>query len=290
MSATAPAGALAHRPCARRHTRQSLGGRPVTRGALATAAAAARPDYRPVSFPRDYAELVRQCADSLVAAQADGVLLQEVQLPVAGLDSVSGDVEGNVETNITVRYLRQLLDAAFKRDGSQANTRVFFPDKLELALARGGAGATSDGVPAPDVTFAPAQLGDWPGPLTHIWEPSVFTLSGLSRLMNQHPLIEKRTAVSDVRFVVAYPSHNIDEMCEVAELHERVAQPTNRPIIVVNGELERVRSGYYPAFWSRKEMDILRAFCPRFEQIYYIHNFKGRYVYPAPTDLSPSRP
>ena len=37
-------------------------------------------------------------------------------------------------------------------------------------------------------------------------------------------------------------------------------------------------------------MDILRAFCPRFEQIYYIHNFKGRYVYPAPTDLSPSRP
>lgn len=94
-------------------------------------------------------------------------------------------------------------------------------------------------------------------------------------MMNQHPLIERRTAASDVRFVVAYPSHNIDEMVEVSELHQRVALPSKRPIIVVNGEMERIRSGYYPAFWSRSEMSILRDFCPRFEQVYYIHNFKG---------------
>ena len=32
---------------------------------------------------------------------------------------------------------------------------------------------------------------------------------------------------------------------------------------------------YYPFFWAKQEMDVLRSFAPRFEQVYFLHNFKG---------------
>jgi hypothetical protein len=35
------------------------------------------------------------------------------------------------------------------------------------------------------------------------------------------------------------------------------------------------RDSYYPFFWAKNEMDKLRDFAPRFQQIYFIHNFKG---------------
>lgn len=250
-----------------------LGRRAQRRARLTTQAVESRAGER-VRFPRDYSELVRQVQNSLQLAHADGVLLQEVQFPVAGLAACAGDAEGNAETNITIKLLRQLLDA-YKRDGTQERTRVFFPDTTELAVARGGAAATPDGVPAPANTFSPGAFGDYQGPCTHLFEPSFLTVSGLSRMLDQHPRIERRTKDSDARFVIAYPSHNIDELVEVAELHERVAKPTGRPIVVVMGEMERIRSGYYPAFWSRTEMALLREFTPKFEQVYYIHNFKG---------------
>jgi hypothetical protein len=100
-------------------------------------------------------------------------------------------------------------------------------------------------------------------------------MSGLSRMLNQHPRVEGRTSPTDARFVVAYPTMNIDEMVETADLYDAAAAPTGRPIVIVNGELERIRSGYYPAWWSRTEMARLREFTPLFTQVYYIHNFKG---------------
>jgi hypothetical protein len=35
------------------------------------------------------------------------------------------------------------------------------------------------------------------------------------------------------------------------------------------------RNSYYPFFWAKNEMDKLRDFAPRFQQIYFLHNFKG---------------
>lgn len=32
---------------------------------------------------------------------------------------------------------------------------------------------------------------------------------------------------------------------------------------------------YYPAFWSRSEMAVLRKFAPKFEQVYFIHSAFG---------------
>ncbi len=103
--------------------------------AASAAAGASRADYRPVPFPKSYKEMVAQAQDALLAAKADGLLLQEIQFPSGGLDSVAGDQEGNVENNLTVRYLRQIADA-FKRDGSQAHVRVFFPVKSTCAALR----------------------------------------------------------------------------------------------------------------------------------------------------------
>lgn len=59
------------------------------------------------------------------------------------------------------------------------------------------------------------------------------------------------------------------------ELHQKVAKAASSPIIVFNGELDRIRSGYYPPFVYPKLGRLAKSFIPNFEPAYYIHNFKG---------------
>ena len=59
------------------------------------------------------------------------------------------------------------------------------------------------------------------------------------------------------------------------ELHQKVAKAAGSPIIVFNGELDRIRSGYYPPFVYPKLGRLAKSFIPHFEPAYYIHNFKG---------------
>ena len=100
--------------------------------------------------------------------------------------------------------------------------------------------------------------------------------SGLGRRFGLLKSAAERVAdADDGAFVVAYPSANLDEMLQVKEIYEDVARPRGAPLLVVNGELDRIRSNYYPPFWARKEMEQLRAFVPYVEAVYYIHNFKG---------------
>ena len=192
---------------------------------------------------------------------------------------------------------------------------------MELGLAVGGAGRSSDGIPAPDNTFTPGPFAQFPGRCTWLCQPGVLTTSGLGRALGLLQPAAERTEPDDVAFCIAYPSLNLDEMSEVAALH--AARP-NVPIVTVNAELERIRSGcvptaapraprsaaaealrlrsYYPYFWAKQEMDVLRAFAPRFNPIYFLHNFKGSApavlfrAYPGPfqvllrgTDASGSR-
>lgn len=205
-----------------------------------------------------------------------------------------------MESNLVVAFLRDFV-RVWQRRGTLARLRVFFPDKVELGLAVGGAGRSSDGIPAPDNTFTAGPFAAFPGRCSWLCEQGLLTTSGLGRLLKMLQPAAERTAPDDVAIVVAYPSLNIDEMTEVAALH--AARP-DVPIITVNAELERIRSGYglrnlaallpcspfltpfwlaytrviryYPFFWAKGEMDALRAFAPRFEQAYFIHNFKAR--------------
>lgn len=61
----------------------------------------------------------------------------------------------------------------------------------------------------------------------------------------------------------------------VEELWKGAVKSTGHPIIVFNGELDRIRSGYYPSLFYPKIGKIAENFLPFFTQAYYIHNFKG---------------
>lgn len=243
---------------------------PCSRPVLARAGAADASTLPDVQLPRTYLELHTQARAALSAARRDGVLLQEVHFPPCGLEGVAGDVEGNVENNANQRHTRELV--SFLRGDELQRARVWMPDATELHLSRVGTSGTSDGVPAPDSASGAGPFASFSGRMSVLFEPSIFTVSGLSRMLGRHPRASQRSADDDSVHVVSYPSGNIDEMLETCELHE---DRPSTPLIVVNGELERVRSGYYPAFWARAEMGPLRLFCPQFQQVYLLHNFKG---------------
>ena len=76
------------------------------------------------TFPSDYAAMERQCRRALKAAVGDGVELCELQFPPGGLDLAPGDLEGNVECNLTTERLRGL--SRLRRVGVEKTTRVLF--------------------------------------------------------------------------------------------------------------------------------------------------------------------
>jgi hypothetical protein len=63
----------------------------------------------------------------------------QVEFPSAGLTAAQGDGDGQNEMNWSMGYLRQYLNAW---SDQAAGIRVYFPDNVELAVARSG--QTSD--------------------------------------------------------------------------------------------------------------------------------------------------
>lgn len=64
-------------------------------------------------------------------------------------------------------------------------------------------------------------------------------------------------------------------MLVVEELYREAVTNTARKLIIFNGELDRIRSGYYPAFFYPKLAALTKTLFPKMETVYYIHNFKG---------------
>lgn len=105
--------------------------------------------------------------------------------------------------------------------------------------------------------------------------------------LNKTPMAGK-IKDTDKIFIAAYPHFNVDgtlfppcillepfsEILYVEELWRALKDGT-KSIVVFNGELDRIRSGYYPSFFYPKIGKISKSFIPRFTQVYYIHNFKG---------------
>lgn len=91
----------------------------------------------------------------------------------------------------------------------------------------------------------------------------------------------------DSLLVIAYPSFNVNEMIAVDDAWRAMKkrregnQNPVPPVIVFNGELERIYSGYYPPVFyrrlakvaSKKDGGILAS--EGSEATYYIKNFKG---------------
>ena len=218
--------------------------------------------------------MIAQCQRAVQAALDDGVPLMEIQFPPGGLDTAPGDVEGNVENNLTVTHLRGIC-AQFERNETAKTTRVYFPDPIERSLALTGAAPTPDGVRPPENAQTKAQFANFPGPVDYLEAPDFLSVSGLDKLLNKRVTLDERVKPTDTGFVVAYPSLNTSELVRTKELYDgERRRGTNRPVIVCNGELERTRSNYYPPFWNAAEMGPLRGFAREFEGVYF-SNFKG---------------
>uniref|UniRef100_A0A0A9DME9 DUF1995 domain-containing protein n=1 Tax=Arundo donax TaxID=35708 RepID=A0A0A9DME9_ARUDO len=132
-------------------------------------------------------------------------------------------------------------------------TRIFFPEANEVSFARQSA-------------FEGCSLK-----LDYLTKPSLFEDFGFATKVK----MADRVRPEDETFLVAYPYFNVNEMLVVEELYKEAVVGTNRKLIIFNGELDRIRSGYYPSFFYPKLAELSKTFLPKLETVYYIHNFKG---------------
>lgn len=109
--------------------------------------------------------------------------------------------------------------------------------------------------------------------LDYLTKPSFFEDFGFTEKVK----MADRVKPEDELFVVAYPYFNVNEMLVVEELYKAAVSNTSRKLIIFNGELDRIRSGYYPPFFYPKLAALSKTLFPEMETVYYIHNFKGRY-------------
>lgn len=207
----------------------------------------------PVPFPMDYTQLLQQAKEATQLAVKDDKQLMEIEFPTAGLESVPGDGEGGIEMTGSVELLREFCDLVVSPDQT-AKTRVFFPEANEVTFARNSA-------------FGGCSLK-----LDYLTKPSLFEDFGFGTKVK----MADRVKPEDELFLIGYPYFNVNEMLVVEELYKEAVANTSRKMIIFNGELDRIRSGYYPRFFYPKLGALLETFLPKMETIYYIHNFKGR--------------
>ncbi|GBF90219.1 low PSII accumulation, chloroplastic [Raphidocelis subcapitata] len=235
----------------------------------AVAARAQQPGAALTALPSEYPAAVRQAQMAIKAAIADGVKLLEVEVPTLSLTASQGDGEGMNEMNASMDLLARTL-AAFG-EGAEG-VRVFFPDQQELAVARSGQTMDpSAGRAALDPKFEDSSRFKF-GYLTK--QNMIWSTLGVNFGQKFSPADLVKD--SDKLFVVAYPSFNPrEELSATFDLWKREGAPKGRPLIVFNGELDRIRGGYYPGFAFGELSKLGKEFIPQFEAAYYIRNFKG---------------
>ncbi|KRH76352.1 hypothetical protein GLYMA_01G147700v4 [Glycine max] len=190
-----------------------------------------------VPFPADYSELLEQ----------------EIEFPTAGLGSVPGDGEGGIEMTESMQLIREFCDR-FISSEKATRTRIFFPEASEVDFAR-------------QSVFSGCSFK-----LDYLTKPSFFEDFGFVEKIK----MSDRVKTGDELFLVGYPYFNVNEILVVEELYKEAVLNTERKLIIFNGELDRIRSGYYPSFFYPKLAALTKTFLPMMETVYYIHNFKGR--------------
>eukprot|EP00850_Spirogloea_muscicola_P007841 SM000040S14853 [mRNA] locus=s40:733852:735758:+ [translate_table: standard] len=168
-------------------------------------------------------------------------------VPAAALAVRASDAEGGVEMTESVGHIRDFCRIFSRRP---ASVRIFFPDVNEVASARQG-------------TFSGTQFQ-----LDYLTKVTGFEDIGFGKKLR----MEDRVRDSDEVFIAAYPHFNVNEMLAVEDLWSTAARPAGKPIIIFNGELDRI---HYPAFFYPKLGRLAKSFLPHLEAAYYLHNFKG---------------
>ncbi|KAK2373700.1 hypothetical protein QL285_074718 [Trifolium repens] len=206
-----------------------------------------------IPFPFDYSQLLEQARVAVELAMKDNKQLMEIEFPTAGLESVPGDGEGGIEMTGSMQLIREFCDLSISSEKA-TRTRIFFPEASEVDFAR-------------QSVFSGASFK-----LDYLTKPSFFEDFGFVEKVK----MSDRVKEGDELFVVAYPYFNVNEMLVVEELYKEAVVNTERKLIIFNGELDRIRSGYYPPFFYPKLAGLTKSFLPAMETVYYIHNFKGR--------------
>ncbi|CAH1451796.1 unnamed protein product [Lactuca virosa] len=206
-----------------------------------------------VPFPGDYEELLDQAKEATQVALNDGIQLMEIEFPTAGLESVPGDGEGGIEMTGSMQLIREFCDLLVVPEKA-TKTRIFFPEANEVQFARKS-------------VFGGASFK-----LDYLTKPSFFQDFGIVEKVK----MVDRVKEEDELFIVGYPYFNVNEMLVVEELYREAVASTARQMIIFNGELDRIRSGYYPSFFYPKLAQLSKTLFPVMETVYYIHNFKGR--------------
>ncbi|KAF7849555.1 hypothetical protein BT93_L0638 [Corymbia citriodora subsp. variegata] len=199
-----------------------------------------------VPFPGDYDELLEQAKRATELAVSDKRQLMEIEFPTSGLDSVPGDGEGGIEMTGSMQLIREFCDQLVDAE-KVTRTRIFFPEANEVKFARKSA-------------FEGSSFK-----LDYLTKPSFFEDFGFTEKVK----MTDRVRPEDELFLVAYPYFNVNE------LYREAVANTARQLIIFNGELDRIRSGYYPAFFYPKLASLTKTLFPKMETVYYIHNFKG---------------
>ncbi|KAK1408093.1 hypothetical protein QVD17_39726 [Tagetes erecta] len=204
-------------------------------------------------FPADYDDLLLQAKEATQVALKDGIKLMEIEFPTAGLGSVPGDGEGGIEMTGSMQLIREFCDLLVVPEKA-TRTRIFFPEANEVQFARKS-------------VFGGASFK-----LDYLTKPSFFEDFGFVEKVK----MVDRVKEEDELFIVGYPYFNVNEMLVVEELYKEAVAATTRQMIIFNGELDRIRSGYYPSFFYPKLAALSKTLFPKMETVYYIHNFKGR--------------
>ncbi|KAJ8432934.1 hypothetical protein Cgig2_023064 [Carnegiea gigantea] len=184
---------------------------------------------------------------------SDRSIMQEIEFPTSGLLSVPGDGEGGTEMTESMQLIREFCDRLVTPEKA-TRTRIFFPEASEVKVARKSA--------FEGVSFK----------LDYLTKPSFFEDFGFSTKVK----MADRVRPEDELFLVAYPYFNVNEMLVVEELYKDAVANTSRQLIIFNGEIDRIRSGYYPPFFYPKLASLTKTLFPKMETVYYIHNFKGK--------------
>ncbi|XP_075108744.1 uncharacterized protein LOC107821228 isoform X3 [Nicotiana tabacum] len=174
-----------------------------------------------VPFPRDYTELLQQAKEASELALKDNRQLMEIEFPTAGLGSVPGDGEGGTEMTGSMQLIREFCDLLVIPEKA-TRTRIFFPEANEVKFAR-------------QSIFGGASFK-----LDYLTKPSFFEDFGFTEKVK----MADRVKPEDELFIVAYPYFNVNEMLVVEELYKAAVSNTSRKLIIFNGELDRIRSGF----------------------------------------------
>jgi hypothetical protein len=274
--------------------------------APATAAAAALAD-QPSALPSSTDAAIRQAQLAAERALRDGRRLLEIDFPPVSITSVAGDGDGQREMNDNLRHLRRFLGAPTFRDRA-ARVRVLFGDPSEAAVAVSG--STLDpaaGRARTDPAFPRNVAGEPPFQIGYLTRPNaLWSLTGVNF---DGWSASAQVAPSDEVLVVAYPTFNAkEELGSAREVYEAKVEigsssttggpgaagsgsggetasssssssssssPPGRAMIVFNGELEKLREGYYPPFFYRDLAKIATEWLPRMEVAYSVRNFRG---------------